>query len=72
MDVIVKRKEIMEWVSNLGEETLEILDQIKSSQKSDWWNELSDHEKQMVAKGQDDINQGKTVRYSSVMKKYGL
>ena len=72
MDVKDKRKEIIDWVSSAGEETLELLDQIRSAEDSDWWDELTTNQKTMISEGQKDLDEGRVANHAEVKIKYGL
>lgn len=46
-------------------EGLKILIEYNRS-KGDWWDEISEHEKQMIAEGEADIVAGRVVPYEQV------
>jgi predicted transcriptional regulator len=67
--------ELIEWLSQLDDdETIEYLKVVKESRSSnkDWWNELTDKQKQGIDRGLKDIEHGRTVPHEEVKKKYGL
>jgi predicted transcriptional regulator len=67
--------ELIEWLSQLDDdETIEYLKVVKESRSSnkDWWNELTDKQKQGIERGLKDIEHGRTVPHEEVKKKYGL
>jgi predicted transcriptional regulator len=67
--------ELIEWLSQLDDdETIEYLKVVKDSRSSnkDWWNELTDKQKQGIERGLKDIEHGRTVPHEEVKKKYGL
>lgn len=72
MNVVQKRKEIADWVLNVGEETLELLDQLKQSEKSDWWTTLSNEQKKMIEEGEKDIQEGRIISHEEVKRLHGL
>jgi len=67
--------ELIEWLKQLQDtNTIEYLKTIKDSfvGKNDWWDDLSDIEKQGIERGLSDIKEGKTVSHDEVKAKYGL
>lgn len=39
---------------------------LRDREKSDWWNEISEEEKESIEKGIEDANSGKVKSYSEV------
>ena len=68
MDIQAEKLKLIEWLLSLKE-----LNFFKEnvSEKNDWWETLSDFEKQSIDQGIKDIEEGKTLPHSEVMKKYG-
>jgi hypothetical protein len=67
--------ELIEWLTKLDDQdTIQYLKVVKdsSSDDSDWWNTLSDQQKQGVEKGVKDIEEGRVTSHEEVKKKYGL
>lgn len=66
------REEIIEWTSKPeNEELLKTLKLIKESSKSkDWFDDLEEHEKQSLKKGQKDHQEGKTLTSEEFWKKH--
>ncbi len=67
--------ELIEWLSRLKDNaTLEYLKTVKDSKTKnyDWWNDLTEDQKQGIERGLRDIDEGKTVPHEQVKKKYGL
>lgn len=58
-------------VSNASAETLELLEEIMSP-SSEWWNELSDHQKAMIKEGQQDIDNGRVISQDEMKRRHGL
>jgi hypothetical protein len=69
-EINTKKVEIIAFISRLEkvELLLQIEDLIKSS-ASDWWNFISDSEKEKIEEGLLDIKEGRTVPHDIVMKK---
>ncbi len=42
----------------------------KTSEQKDWWNELNEEEKNEIKKGLSDLEQGKTLSHTEVMKMF--
>ena len=74
MDIQADKLKLIEWLLSLKDHSLiEKLNFFKEnvSEKNDWWETLSDFEKQSIDQGIKDIEEGKTLPHSEVMKKYG-
>lgn len=67
--------ELIQWLTKLdNKETIEYLKIVKDSQSvnNDWWDDLSDAQKQGIESGLDDIENGRTISHDAVKEKYGL
>jgi predicted transcriptional regulator len=67
--------ELIEWLTKLeDDEIIEYLKVVKDSRSknTDWWNALTDSQKQGIERGLSDIEQGRTIPHEEVKKKYGL
>jgi predicted transcriptional regulator len=55
-------------------ETIKYLHLVKetSTKKGDWWNNLSQEQKDGIDRGLKDIEEGRTVAHQEVKKRYGL
>ena len=67
-----KRREIAEWVLQANDDILILLDQLRKSETSDWWDELSESQQVRIEKGYQNILDGKSVSHEEVAKKHGL
>lgn len=67
-----EKLEIIKWVTTLKDETsIERLKMLKdSSSKTDWWNVISEEEKNAVEKGLEDIKSGRVKPHKDVKKLY--
>ncbi|MCG2779961.1 MAG: hypothetical protein L6264_03360 [Weeksellaceae bacterium] len=65
-----KKLELIQWLSTV--EDLSVINKIFEikKEKSDWWDELSEAEKESIEKGLKDLDEGKTVSHSEVKKLY--
>ena len=70
-EINTKKVEIIAFISRLEkvELLLQIEDLIKSSAPPDWWNLISDKEKEKIEEGLLDIKEGRTAPHDVVMKK---
>tara|TARA_B100000683_G_scaffold268986_1_gene305110 strand:- start:2277 stop:2504 length:228 start_codon:yes stop_codon:yes gene_type:complete len=67
--------ELIEWLSKLEDaDTIKYLKIVKESRSSntDWWDDLTDSQKQSIERGLRDIQEGKTTPHNDIKKKYGL
>ncbi len=67
--------ELIAWLTKLEDRDLiEYLKVVKDANEKDhdWWNELSDSEKQGIERGSQDIIQGRFIPHEEVKKMYGL
>ncbi len=66
--------EIIEWLTKLEDsDTLEYLKIVKDlDDEGDWWNELTEEQKQSIERGLNDIEAGRLFSHDAVKAKYGL
>jgi predicted transcriptional regulator len=71
---IVKDKlEVIQWITTLEDETL--IEKLKllmenASKKSDWWEQISETEKNAIDEGLEEVKAGKIVPQEEVKKIY--
>lgn len=71
---IVKDKlEVIQWITTLEDETL--IEKLKllmenASKKSDWWEQISETEKNAIDEGIEEVKAGKIVPQEEVKKIY--
>ena len=65
MSTNADKKELIDWISKLSDSTmLEVIKSIKDSySETDWWDEISETEKEGIRRGAEDIKAGRI--YSS-------
>jgi hypothetical protein len=65
--------EIIKWVTTLKDETaIERLKLLKDSgSKTDWWDQISEAEKNAIDAGLADIKAGRIIPHEEVKKLYG-
>lgn len=67
--------ELIEWLTHLDDDdTISYLKIVKDSSEtgSDWWQELSEDQKEGIERGLRDIDVGRVTPHDQVKKKYGL
>ena len=74
MDIQSEKLKLIEWLASLTDQA--IIEKLKLfkdnfSDKSDWWESLSESEIESIDQGLKDIKEGRTVPHSEVVKKYG-
>ncbi|MFZ4435014.1 MAG: hypothetical protein ACOYOR_00755 [Flavobacterium psychrophilum] len=66
-----KKLELIQWLSTI--EDLSVLNKIsdlKKQENKDWWNSISENEKQSLEKGLQDAEAGKLSSHSKARKLY--
>lgn len=66
-----KKLALIQWLTSLNDASLidKILE-LKQKETKDWWNEISDEEKESIEKGLSDAESGKLKPHSEIRKKY--
>jgi hypothetical protein len=66
--------ELIEWLTKLEDDnTIQFLKIIKDTDSNeDWWDELTEDQKQGIQRGLKDIEEGRVVPHDEVRLKYGL
>jgi hypothetical protein len=67
--------ELIEWLTKLDDnEIIEYLKIVKdsNSEGNDWWDDLSDVQKQGIERGLNDIINGRTISHDDVKSRYDL
>jgi hypothetical protein len=73
MDVNLQNKkiELIQWLSTLNDKVLiNKLMKFREKEKTDWWEEISDIEKESIEEGIQDANNGKLTSHSNAKKIY--
>ncbi len=61
MEINIQNKKIqlIQWLSTLNDESIiEKIMKLRENEKTDWWNNISDEEKNSIEKGLTDANSG--------------
>ena len=68
MDLAARKVDLISWISNLRDEkTLKKIETIRQ-EESDWWDEISEAEKEEIEKGIAEADRGELIPYDEVMK----
>ena len=71
LNIQSKKLELIQWLSTI--EDLSVLNKIidlKKQENKDWWNSISENEKQSVEKGLQDAEAGKLNSHSKAKQLY--
>ena len=74
MDIQSEKLKLIEWLKGLTDQSIiEKLQMFKENfiDKADWWESLSDAEKDSLDQGIKDVEEGRTIPHSEFMKRYG-
>ena len=72
LNIQSKKIELIQWLSTI--EDLSVLNKIidlKKQENKDWWNLVSENEKQSIEKGLQDAEAGKLNSHSKARQLYG-
>ena len=70
-DVSVLRSQVKEFVNTASEKELELMYRFFDVEnKDDWWNEITEDQKNLVTKGLAQLDKGEGIPHKDVMKKY--
>ncbi len=71
MNIQFKKLEIVQLVLNTNKTSVlkEVEKVLKNKTKDDWWDEISEAEKQSIEQGLAEAERGETTPHSEVMKK---
>ena len=78
MNLQAKKLELVQLIINTRKPlTLKKVEEVlKGEEESDWWDEISDAERQLIEKGLAEADEGKLISHAEVMKevkaKYNL
>ena len=73
MEINIQNKKIqlIQWLSTLNDESIiEKIMKLRENEKTDWWNKISDEEKNSIEKGLTDANSGRLKSHSEAKKLY--
>ncbi|MFC2110950.1 hypothetical protein ACFLQ5_00705 [Bacteroidota bacterium] len=71
MNIHAEKIKLIEWITKIQDfSTIETLIKIRNKNPNDWWDELSELEKNEIQLGLNDIEKGDTIDHSEVKKLY--
>ena len=71
IDLQNKKIELIQWLSTLDNEIIiDKLMKLREREKADWWDEISEGEKESIEKGIEDADSGNLKPQSEVRKLY--
>ncbi|CAD0008604.1 MULTISPECIES: hypothetical protein [Flavobacterium] len=66
-----KKLELIQWLSTLEDSTIiEKIIALRNNESKDWWDSISESEKESIEQGLNDANSGKLSSHSSARKLY--
>ena len=66
-----KKLELIQWLSTLEDSSIiEKIIELRKSENKDWWNAISEDEKQSIERGLEDAESGKLNPHSTARKLY--
>ena len=71
INIETKKLALIQWLTSLNDVSMiDKVMELKQEEKKDWWNEISDEEKESIEKGLSDAESGKLTPHSEIIKKY--
>lgn len=71
MDIQLEKLDLIKKLVETEDPTIiNSIREIFSKKKKDWWDELSDEQKEEIEEGERQIERGEFVSYEDMMKKY--
>jgi hypothetical protein len=71
LNILNKKLELIQWLSTIEDSTIieKIMD-LRKKESKDWWNSISESEKESIQKGILDADDGKLNPHSNARKLY--
>jgi predicted transcriptional regulator len=71
LNILNKKLELIQWLSTIEDSTIieKIMD-LRKKESKDWWNSISESEKEAIERGIQDANAGKLNPHSKARKIY--
>ena len=71
INLLNKKLELIQWLSTIKDSTIieKIMD-LKTKESKDWWDSISESEKESIEKGLNDADSGKLNPHSNARKLY--
>jgi len=65
------KKEVKKYIDHADDRMLKaVRAMLQSDQEGDWWNIISEEEREAIETGLKEMKEGKTIPHDEVMKKY--
>lgn len=72
MKLQAKKLELIQWLSTIDNPSIiDKITAIRNDEKQDWWDALSDAEKESIEKGIEDADAGRLNDHQKARKNYG-
>ena len=66
-----KKLELIQWLSTIDDSSLlEKIIELRKRENKDWWNSVSENEKESIERGLEDADAGKLNAHSNARKLY--
>lgn len=71
MDIQLEKLELIKMLTEIDNpEIIKSIKKILTKEKKDWWDDLTEAQKEEIELGVEQFKNGQTVSYESVMKKH--
>lgn len=71
MEILDEKLALIQWISTVDDSSvIEKIKKIREEETGDWWNSISDKEKDSIEKGIMDADKGNVVQHSEARKLY--
>lgn len=71
MDISAEKIDLIQWLSALTDEhIIQQIKSIKAKSSTDWWNEISEKERQEILEGISQADRGELTPNEEVLRKY--
>jgi predicted transcriptional regulator len=71
MDIQAEKIRLIEWLAGLNDsETLREFLALKKAREEDWWDLLSDQERQEIYEGLEQADKGELIPHKEIMEKF--
>lgn len=73
MDIQLDREEAMKMLQETNDHSLIIkVKKMLAKKKKDWWDDLTEHQKEELELSLKEFERGEVVSYESILKRHGL
>jgi hypothetical protein len=72
MNIKAEKLKLIDWIIALRDESvIEKIKVIKEHENTDWWDIISEAEREAIKQGLNDLENGKTLKHEDVKNIYG-